>query len=288
MKPSATSEAACIVADNSAPARDTLYIVGIEPGTSPAISSDCERYASARSPVVVAETPGPGVDLRDILDRGLTAAGARRPDVTVTRDPAVIAYASAGSDYFAVTLPWDRTYALVSDDSSPAAPSQTERNALARDAVAADVRGAMEPFAWLDDPACLAHVTPASVSSKSVVAYPENDAIARQLAERLVALAAAPARLAWLPAALTASGSTRAFAMAADSIPAALAGGRAAAAVVALTRDPRSACATSNRPPASHVAPLVDSRAHALVRRGSGAAFIVGANGTLRFIRRTP
>ena len=34
--------------------------------------------------------------------------------------------------------------------------------------------------------------------------------------------------------------------------------------------------------------PLVDSRAHVIVRRGSGAALLVAPDGTLQFIRRGP
>jgi hypothetical protein len=33
--------------------------------------------------------------------------------------------------------------------------------------------------------------------------------------------------------------------------------------------------------------PLVDTRAHVIIRRGSGAAFTIGANGSLRFFRQS-
>jgi hypothetical protein len=61
--------------------------------------------------------------------------------------------------------------------------------------------------------------------------------------------------------------------------------GRVAAAVIALPRDPRAQCGTANAPLPWRGIPLVDSRAHVIVRRGSGAAFTIGADGSLRFMR---
>jgi len=276
---------ACIVADSSAPTRDTLYVVGVEARGADVAPTDCERRVTEAPPVIITESPTPGSDLRDVLDRGPATARAPRPDVVVTRDPNVLAYAARSAEYFTVALPYNRTYLLVSVDSAFAVPSPAERGALARDAVTADARGAAEPFAWLADASCIAPFILPLAPPRSIVAYPAGDEIARQLAERIVALAAARTRPAWLPANL-ASGAPRILAVTADSIDAELATGRAAAAIVALPRDPRARCGTSRASVPWRGVPLVDSRAHVIVRRGSGAAFIIGADGTLRFTRR--
>jgi hypothetical protein len=278
----------CVIADSSAATRDTIYVIGAEQSPLNTVTSDCTRVAAARGLVIVIESLSTDADLRDVLDRGLPVAHVPRPDVVVTRDLNVIAYAESGRDYFTAVLPWNRTYALVSADSSSVVPSQAERDALARDAVTGDVRGAAEPFAWLTDSVCIARITPPPASPRSVVAYPADDAVARQLAERVVALAGAT-RGTWLPAVLMSfSAAPRIVAMNADAISGALASGRAVAAVVAIPRDPRLPCSTPNAPLPWHSVPLVDSRAHVIVRRGSGAAFIVESNGSLRFVRNKP
>ncbi len=279
---------ACVTADTSAPARDTLYVVGVVSPSADSMPGDCERAGAGVAPVVITETPGPETDLRDVLDRGLPATHAPRPDVVVTRDPNVLAYTASSADYFIVALPYDRTYVLAAIDSAPAASSQTDREALARDAVTADTRGAVQPFAWLS-PTCTALPSPPAARPVPVVAYAFGDAIARQLAERIVALAGARVPPAWLPASIASSGAAlRVAAIAGDSIANTIATGRAVAAVVALPRDPRTRCGTPNVPLAWRELPLVDSRAHAIVRRGSGTAFIIGVDGTLRFVRRAP
>jgi hypothetical protein len=289
-RPTARSDRAlaCVVADTSAPTRDTVYVVGVDPGGAEAAPTDCERRATANSPVVITETPAPGTDLRDVLDRGLQATHAPRPDILVTPDPNVLAYATSSAGYFTVVLPWSRTYVLVAADSASMVPSQAERDALARDAVTGDARGAAPPFAWLTDSGCFAPLAHPSTAPRPVVAYAAGDAIARQLAERIVALADARTRPGWLPASLASGATPRVAAIAVDSVADALASGRAAAAVVAFARDPRTRCGTSSALLAWRGVPLVDSRAHVIVRRGSGAAFTIGAYGTLRFVRRVP
>lgn len=282
------NEISCVVADASR-TRDTLYVIGVEPGSADAAPRDCERSAPVRATlsVVVTQTPGAGTDLRDALDRGLPPTGGPRPDVVVTRDPDVLSYAAANAEYFVRVLPWNRTYVLIADDSLPTLPSEAERDALARDAVTADARGAMRPFPWLTDSSCVApSVRSTSAAPPHVVAYTAGDAIARQLAERIVALAGAGARPTWLPVRLAQGAQApRVAPVVVDSIAGMLASGRLAAAVVALPRDPRTQCGTTTAPLSWHGVPLVDSRAHVIVRRGSGAAFTIGVDGTLRFVR---
>lgn len=223
-----------------------------------------------------------------MLDRGLVASNGPRPDVVVSRDPGVISYANSSRDYIAVALPYDRTYVLVSADTTARFPALAERDALARDAVTADTRGAQEPFAWLADATCVGSPDSPLTSAGPVVAYAVDDAIARQLAERIVALAAARPSPAWLPAMLSPRAAVlRVAAMQADSIPAALATGRAVAAVIAFAHASRVRCGTAAAPTSWRAVPLIDSRAHAIVRRGSGAAFVINDDGTLRFVRRS-
>ena len=277
----------CVVTDSTAATRDTIYVVGAEQSPPKSIASECIREAAVRGPEVVTETPGPAADLRDVLDRGIPGMRAPRPDVVVTRDPNVLAYAASGAEYFTVALTYDRTYVLAVADSSSGGPLQDERDALARDAVTADTRGATPPFAWFTDANCSAPFASSPKAPRSVVAYASGDVIARQLAERIVALAGSRTGSAWLPMRLTLSAATpRVVAVDLDSIADELASGRAAAAVVAVPRDPRARCGTPNAPLPWRGVPLVDSRAHAIVRRGSGAAFIINDDGTLRFVRR--
>lgn len=265
----------CIVGDSSAATPDTIYVVGAVQSSD--ADGGCARAAG--TPVVVAESPPAGADLRDVLDRGLPASRSPRPDVVVTSDASTIAYAIGSGEYAAYALPYVQTYVLLSSDSG-AMPSPAERDALARNAVTADVRGAVEPFAWLADAGCSVQPATPPATTHAIVAYAAGDVIARQLAERIVALA--PSHPAWIPAMTT----PRVAALPADSITAAIAAGRAAAAIVALPRDAHNHCGTSAAPLSLHTVPLVDSRAHAIVRRGSGAVFVINDDGTLHFVRR--
>lgn len=280
-----TVASTCLVRD-SAVSPDTVYVMGAPEGQSSRAVVDCEQrpLPPVARPVVVELHAPDGADLRDVLDHGLPDALTPRPDVTVTRDAAAIGYAIRRSDYRVTPLPWNATWVLVDADTSalPGIPTAAERDALARDAVRADARGAIGPFPWLTDSACT-RATPPSESA-TVVAYPSGDTIARQLAERIVSLAASGGA-AWIPAALRTGAAPHAAAMPADSIDAALADGRAAAAVVMWRRDRTGRCGVrAGESVRLRAIPLVDVRAHAIIRRGSGAAFIIGSDGTLHFI----
>lgn len=286
---SASVGQSCLVADTTAPTADTLYAIGVgtqDAGTSPPAIA-CGGLHLMKAPVVVAVAPPPGADLRDLLDEGMAPTG-HRADVLVTRDAEVIAYAGRRADYLTAAMPWNSTYLLVAARpiSASTVPSSAERDALARDAVTGDARGAVEPFAWRTDESCVAAFPALSSAPRPVVAYATGDAIARQLAERIVSLSDAAPSPAWVAAVLAERG-VRIIAVPTDSIPAVLAAGRAAAAVTPLARDPRSPCGTRENAlvPAGAI-PLVDSRAHVIVRRGSGAALLVAPDGSLQFTRR--
>src|SRR5258706_1043238 len=102
----------CIVSDTSSTPNDALYVVGL---SGPEPTDDCQGrpITVGKRPVLVVVAPPADADLRDILDRGLAFRERRRPDVLLTRDPDVAAYATRGADYFAVPLPWDRPYVVV-------------------------------------------------------------------------------------------------------------------------------------------------------------------------------
>lgn len=237
--------------------------------------------------------PPAGVDLRDVLDRGIPGTAGRKPDVVVTRNADVLAYAASRSDYFVSPMVWDRAYVLFATgiDSTAAIPTDEERAALARNAVTSDARGAVEPFPGFTDSACVTNPLPAPTSVRPVLGYASGDRTARQLAERIVALAAVRNRPAWIPASITPTIGTplRLAPIALDSIPDALATGQIAGAIAPLARDPRRRCLTPDTTLGRlRGIPLVDSRPHVIVRRGSGAAFYIGINGELWYTQQDP
>jgi hypothetical protein len=255
----------------------------------PLTGEDCEGRPIPRAPrphVTLLDLPL-GADVRDVLDRGVPGV-VHRPDVVLTRDRDVIAYARERPDYLVAPLPWSSTYALAVADADAVSPvpSAVERDAFARDAVRTDARGAADPFRWQSDSACAVAVPRPSVQSRALVAYPSGDAVARQVAERVVALAGMASAPAWVPASLRARPGLRVAQAERDSLAQVLADGRAAAVVIEVRRDTRTGCGTANNGAVVRGAmPLVDVRTHAIVRRGSGAAFVVGSQGGAVFVR---
>jgi len=240
--------------------------------------TDCQNQPIVVSsrPVVVVLTPAAGRDTRDVLDHGLSATDPRRPDVVVTRDPDAIEYAERKSEYLVVALPWDRTYVLASKDSVGSL-SYADRSALARDAVRGEARGETRYYPVAGDSTCNVPQT-MTVVPAPVVAFAAGDDMARQLAERIIALAGSSRRPDWIPRSL--GHAPRLLPLATDSVEAAVASGRAAAGVISITTDSLLGCYTYS------LNTLVDSRPTAIVRRGSGAAFIIGSDASLTFTKR--
>lgn len=281
----------CFVADSAA-APDTVYAVGARDEQAGLPPRDCagNPIPPLDPAVVVFGGVPPGTDLRDVLDRGMPDAGGRLPDVVVTRDPEVLAYAARRGEYLSVPLAWDRTYVLLvpATDTAPAIPLPAERDELGRDAVQADVRGALPPLPWPGQGACPGPAGVPPAMPPAVLAYAAGDPVARQLAERVVALATPLARPAWIPSGL-ARRLPRTRPAPRDSIANLLAAWHAAAALTYYDRMPGIACDSLGPVPPGYAAvPLVDSRAHALVRRGSGVAFYITNDGGLRFVRGRP
>src|SRR6185437_2756310 len=194
-----------------------------------------------------------GGDPRDAIDGGA--------DVVITSDPAAISYAGTAGGHTVVPLPWRRTYLL-------AAPVRVAIPAMPMgDAVHEDSRPAAQP-GWLAGiKQCqfdIVHPGPPHLPSPDRrIAYESGDDVARQLAERLVALGVAPAadRMSRpeLDAALGAE-STLAYVI---SVPTqSMAPCITAAALLEhvpwLSSDSSSSVGT--------LAPLVDTRLHVIVR----------------------
>lgn len=292
--PAAWSMPACYIADTSAATADTLYVMHAQSMQSTASGPrDCAGLRDAPStlgsPVVIPIAVPIGMDLRDVLDLGVvgTDGGRVMPDVVVARDPDVIAYARRRG-FLTGALPWERTYVLSSRTSAAIMPTAAEREALSRDAVTADSRGAAEPFAWLTDTTCALPRLLARDVTAPLVAYARDDRTARQLAERVVSLARMQPRPAWVTEALPGLydvGESRVVALPTDSIVPALESGKVAAAILAAPRDPRARCGTRGGVPIPAAAiPLVDTRAHVIIRRGSGAALLVASDGSIRVV----
>lgn len=135
----------------------------------------------------------PGADHRDILDAGT--------DVLITSSPAAVQYARTQSSRASIPLPWTRGYALVlpgregvgdvTDDCIEAG-LRPLRDALAL-AVHVEARGAEGPCWWKpgsDVALSSARPGPHQSARSRRILYQIQDATARELAERIVALAA--------------------------------------------------------------------------------------------------
>lgn len=199
-------------------------------------------------------------DARDVLDRA-AAGPAGAADVLVTRDPAAIAYARARPGFSTAPLAWDRVHVAVISDPSRTriAASEELRTSLARDAVRSDARPAASAYDWYSA-ACHGTVVPGSRAARRIV-YVLGDQAGREIADRLVAVDGSATSAALEPGALAAS----------------LAAGAEAVYIVRLpiAADGAVPCASLPLLPATAVVvPLVETRAHAIIRDGTPALVI--------------
>jgi hypothetical protein len=212
-----------------------------------------------------------GIDPRDLLDGGAS--------LLLTRDPTVQRYAAERADWRVVPLPWDRVYVLLSPARVSARITaqldQADRLALARDAVRSEARGAAAS-AWWADRSC--EPLPARVPAAPAgarVAFPRGDAVARDLAERLVARAddELTVLLGEVPPSVRTTGLDDA------ALRAALAGGGELAFVLPLPGAPADGCraiagllarapwlSAGDGSLADAVVPLVETRSNLLLR----------------------
>lgn len=214
-------------------------------------------------------------DPRDLLDAAV--------DLLITRDAATLAYAGSLPHFERVPLAWQRTHVFLASGRSPSSPTLTEdaRRALAVDAVRGEARGAQGPF-WFETANC--HLGPPAGIREHVptprIVYDGNDAAARDLAERFVALAAAshPAATPVLDALLP-DRPRRTFQRATGLTDEALAnarrGGTDAGYIAAIDSRPLDPCPDLETLLTSFpwltrtaIVPLVNTRLRAVVRRG--------------------
>lgn len=214
-------------------------------------------------------------DPRDLLDAGV--------DVLLTRDPATLDYAATLQHFQRLPLVWQRTHLFLTAGRTllSAALSDDARQALASDAVRGEARGAQGPF-WFTTVQCherpVAGIRPHTPTPRIV--YDSTDAVARDLAERLVGLAGAAGPTATtLLDALLPDRPRRAFQRATGLTGAALTNARwegtDAGYVVAVESRPLEPCheldSLKETVPwvgPSTIVPLVDTRQQAVVRRG--------------------
>jgi len=225
-----------------------------------------------------------GADPRDALDQAA--------DLMVTRDAGALRYARGRSDWRSVSLPWDRVYALASPlrirTGTTTQLDAAALRALAADAVRDDAR-APAGAPWWDAQGCAptapgpaGSAGPARDGRVAAVVARAGDRVAGDLVTRLVARADAELRhLLGEPV-----GALRAAALDAGAYDAQLAAGGAPAFVVALPRDPADPCLAlgalraripwlgrADIPAAALLAPLVETRAHLLVRGAARVAW---------------
>jgi len=212
-------------------------------------------------------------DPRDLLDAGV--------DLLLTRDPATLDYATTLPHLQRVPLAWQRTYIFLTAGRSSRSPALSEeaRQALAADAVRGEARGAQGPV-WFESAVC----QPVPMGGRSPhiptprVVYDATDPVARDLAERFVALAGAsgPAATAFLDAVLP-DRPRRAFERATGLTGEALARARFqgtdAGYILSVESRPLDPCHDTfalkdSVPWARTILPLVDTRLQAVVRRG--------------------
>lgn len=216
-------------------------------------SADGGDIESSYGGPVVRFQVAPNGDPRDAIDRGV--------DLAVTRDPAVVSYVRGRPDLVVYPLPWNRTYVLLQ-------PSATDplrlgnldslRRSLAHDAIRSEARPAALPL-WTDSLASCGGSSPDRPQQRPWrVVYLRYDAAARGLAERIVALSDDPG--------------VSAAALDPTEFDHALRSGNERAYIVAVPRRTLSPCREAGTWPANSIlTPLVDTRAHAIVRRGSPA-----------------
>jgi hypothetical protein len=229
-----------------------------------------------------------GSDPRGALDAGV--------DLVVSADEGVIQYARALTGYRITPLPWNVTYVMMSRVGAGDVTLGALRS-LASDAVRADARPAEPPYWWIA-PEC----TPPGGErpdarrgpSKSFIAYPQDDAVSRGIAERLVSLSWPPERSPdWLRARLPVddrdASAPSAKGMTLRALIEAVRGGEAAAVIVPLPRSPVGTCPVPSAASGDEltalllrsaeypaVTPLLDGRLSLIAREGVGDLAVDG------------
>jgi hypothetical protein len=210
-----------------------------------------------------------GADPRDIVDAGV--------DLFVTDDAQALQYAARRTDLVSVALPWHRTYLLVVRTPTSAPRLGYERGL--EHAVRVEARVSRPPYWWLETSVqCGGGQAPPPFDPRNAarIAYDRTDPVARDLADRVVALR------------LLDPGSSRArlsaVGMSSEEFAAALARATEWAYVVPLSRQYGHPCAA--QVPAwvfsTNPIPLIDTRLHAIIRREGGVSGVIDWDGSIR------
>jgi hypothetical protein len=192
---------------------------------------------------------------RDLVDAGV--------DLLLTDNPTLATYAATRGDVTSAPLGWDRVWVVATPRSSLAIDSSAaSRAGLARDAVRADARASEGPYWWSDTTGCASATVPSPLASigTSRVVYPRDEAVARALAERLVAVL---------------GGRTTAVGLAPNALNSALMSGSDMAYVFPLQRMTRDRCRAITElfsrawwlGAREAIMPLIDTRLRAVVRQ---------------------
>jgi hypothetical protein len=202
---------------------------------------------SGTGPTVLEFVTVPG-DLRDALDSGV--------DLLVTRDLELAEYAARQRDLQTFPLPWSRTYVLVQPAAADSLPglASTDPGSLAQDAVKAESRPAVTNGYSI--PCTGTAVQPTSSQPSPRVAYQAADPVARGLAERIVALSGGRSDL-------------RVEALTETAFADALRSGTRLAYIVGRPSGDDLCIDGVLLPPHASIRPLIETRARAIVRRGS-------------------
>lgn len=218
----------------------------------PVFAARALGVATGRPAALIDQTPATG-DLRDAIDRGV--------DLVVSGDPDLLEYAGGRPGLTRIPLPWHRLYVLLLPSGGAGGgsvlPADTAgfRVALAHNAVRTDARPA-DRATWADSAVRCAPASARPGPASKAIAYPARDPTARELAERLVALGgpAAPMVRPLEP----------------DSFATALRRGDAGGFIVSGPLMAPVPCVQSvGWPSGARVIPLVETRTHAVVRRGA-------------------
>lgn len=218
----------------------------------------------------------PNRDVRDLMDQGV--------DLLLTRDERALDYAATLPQFASLPLAWQRTRVLVTPGRTERSLSSEERQSLADDAVQGPARGATGPFWWQSLPECEIANSPKrdpGPSTTGRIVYDASDSAARELAERLVALARTSGTRANRPY-QSASGLTG------DALAQARRRGADAAYIISLDTRPLDPCREMQALVGNMgwidpetIVPLVDTRLQAIVRRGRSGVIVDGDGGIL-------
>jgi hypothetical protein len=213
-------------------------------------------------------SPVPGAGLPALKVTVAAASEARdavdaNVDLLLTSDPAALEYGRTRSQYQDAPLEWDHTYVLLAPEGSGLDLGALRLESLPQ-AVHVEARAAQaddERLWFVDLKGCGLAVEAASTRAppRRRIVYEQADRDARDLAARLVGLAA-------LGRGAVVAG------LAPPAFETAFRGGAEAAYVLRVRRRTVDPCAAARDLPAwlarGSITPLIDTRTHALVRRG--------------------